>query len=88
MLLIGFLSLPVIIGIIQYNQPISASMKHKAPGKVLATTMKGDLLRCDESGFTLVELNSNKEIIILCGVQKAVGENISVTVVGNPSIHI
>jgi hypothetical protein len=88
MLLIGFLLLPVVIGIFKYNQPQNVVMKYKMPGKVLATNGTRNLLRCKKSGLTLVELNLNKKLVILCGVRKKPGKHISITVVGIPKIHI
>jgi hypothetical protein len=88
MLLIGFLLLPVVIGIIEYNQPQSVTMKHKQSGKVLATTRTHNLFKCSKVGFTLIRLDLSKEIVVLCGVHKGPGEKISVTVDGPSKFNI
>jgi len=88
MLVIGFLMLPIFIGIAEYNRPSEFTGNHKEPGEVLATTTKRDFHKCENTGFTMVELQLSKKIIILCGIHKSAGKKISVTVDGPLRVDI
>jgi len=78
--LMGFVSLPVVVGVISYSKTPNMVVKHRAPGKVLATTKKFNLYKCTKPGMTLVQLDRTKKIVILCGIRKFAGEKISITV--------
>jgi len=86
--LIGFVSLPVIVGLISYSKTPITVLTHRVPGTVLATTKKYNFHSCNKSGMTLVQLIKTKKIVVLCGIHKFTGEKVSVTVDGPMLIDI